>query len=164
MGVSLSDISKFGPGAQKQILEQLGKNQTPRKPSKYRNEKVQRTMPNGTIHTFDSIKEAEHYDQLMLALKAGQIRKLRLQVQFTLQESYISADGDRVRAIRYFADFVYEKKVCRRYVSDGGGSYEYEEEWETVVEDTKSKATKTPLYKMKKKLMHDKFGISIIEV
>ncbi len=169
------DISILSPKAQKQVLKKLKQqsaqtpikrtftNQPPKAP-KYHNEKTQRTMPNGEVHTFDSLKEAKRYDELMLLLKAGKIKDLRLQEQFTLQESYISSAGERVRAIKYTADFTYDRLTTQQYVTDGGGSHEYVDEWIHVVEDTKSKATKTPQYKLKKKLMQDKFNISISEI
>ena len=36
--------------------------------------------------------------------------------------------------------------------------------WDRVVEDVKSRATKTRVYEMKKKLMREKFGIEIQEI
>ena len=39
---------------------------------------------------FDSQKEARRYDELMVMLRAGIISDLRLQPQFTLQESYVT--------------------------------------------------------------------------
>lgn len=133
------DISRLSESAQRQILAKIGQ----QKQSKYRNEKATRRMPNGTIRTFDSQKEARRYDELVLLLKAGEISDLRLQQTFTLQEGYISASGDAVRALTYKADFYYTK---------GGKS---------IVEDVKG--VKTEAYKIKKKLMQEK-GITIIEV
>lgn len=134
------DISRLSESAQRQILAKIGQ----QKKSKYRNEKATRRMPNGTIRTFDSQREARRYDELVLLLKAGKISDLRLQQTFTLQEGYISAYGDAVRALTYKADFVYRK--------DG----------ERVVEDAKGVRTET--YKIKKKLMQDWLGITIKEV
>jgi hypothetical protein len=87
-------------------------------------------------------------------LRGGVIRKLKLQPQFTLQESFISPDGKRVQAIRYTADFSYEKK------SQSSSS----DTWEFIVEDVKVKATQTPQYRTKKKMMMERFGIEIREV
>ena len=134
------DISRLSESAQRQILAKLGQQA---KPTKYRNEKATRRMPNGTIRTFDSQREARRYDELVLLLKAGKISDLRLQQTFTLQEGYISASGDAVRALTYKADFYYTK---------GGKS---------IVEDVKG--VKTEAYKIKKKLMQER-GIEIIEV
>ena len=95
---------------------------------------------------FDSQKEARRYDELMTMLRAGIISDLRLQPQFTLQESYVTETGERIRAIRYTADFSY------RF----GGKL--------VVEDVKSMATRTKEYLRNKKFMRSKYGIDIQEV
>lgn len=154
MGIGLADISRMGPAAQKQIREKLAaKDQREQAPaiqsgtSKYRNVKAVRSMPNGEERVFDSQKEARRYDELMMLLRSGQIYDLRMQVQFTLQESYITAEGNRVRGIKYVADFEYRKPNGTK-----------------VIEDVKSKATETRVYKVKKKLMQEKFGICIREV
>ena len=95
---------------------------------------------------FDSRKEARRYDELMVMLRAGIISDLRLQPQFTLQESYITESGERIRAIRYTADFSY------RFGN------------KLVVEDVKSKPTRTKEYLRNKKFMRSKFGIDIQEI
>ena len=82
----------------------------------------------------------------MAMLRAEIITDLRLQPQFTLQESYITENGKRIRAIRYTADFSY------RF----GGKL--------VVEDVKSTATRTKEYLRNKKMMRSKYGIDIQEV
>ena len=114
------------------------------KGGKYRNVKAVRIMPNGQSHVFDSQAEARRYDDLHAAWKMGAIRDLRLQQTFTLQESYIAADGTRVRAIKYVADFTY---------TNYDGEY--------VVEDVKSKPTMTRVFQMNRKLMAERFGIQI---
>lgn len=96
--------------------------------------------------TFDSEKEARRFGELKLLLRAGEIKNLKLQQDFTLQEAYTAPDGERVRAIRYVADFTYE------------------ENGELVVEDVKSKATKTRVYEMKRKLLREKYGVKVREV
>lgn len=40
----------------------------------------------------------------------------------------------------------------------------YTEDGKKVVEDTKSEATKTPLYRLKKRLLAERYGIKIKEV
>lgn len=96
--------------------------------------------------TFDSEKEARRFGELKLLLRAGEIKNLKLQQDFTLQEAYTAPDGERVRAIRYVADFTYE------------------ENGELIVEDVKSRATKTRVYEMKRKLLREKYGVKIREV
>ena len=96
--------------------------------------------------TFDSEKEARRFGELKLLLRAGEIKNLKLQQDFTLQEAYTAPDGERVRAIRYVADFTYE------------------ENGELIVEDVKSRATKTRVYEMKRKLLRAKYGVKMREV
>ena len=75
------------------------------------------------------------------------------------------ADGNRTRAIRYKADFTYQERV-----PSSGPPYKTAynatdaERWRLVVEDVKSRATKTDKYQIKRKLMKDRFGIDIQEV
>ena len=119
---------------------------------KHGNRPTARTMPNGKEHVFDSRKEAGRYDELILLLKAGTIRELRLQPQFTLKESYITAEGDRSAAVRYMADFSYEER-------DGDG------QWRMVVEDVKGPSTKKDkTYRMKVKMLRDIHRITVREV
>lgn len=114
--------------------------------NKYHNRKV---TVNGI--TFDSQKEADRYLELMLLLKVGQIDRLKLQPEFTLQEAFTTPDGEKVKAIRYRADFTYRKKM-----RDGVDTY-----WVSVVEDVKGYRTKE--YQQKRKMMLD-MGIRVIEV
>lgn len=138
------DLARLGPAAQKQILRKLqekNREEKTKKRSKYNNSS--RTV-NGI--KFDSIKESERYIQLLHMQQYGHISDLRLQVDFTLQEAYTTPDGDRVRAIRYKADFTY---------------YEH---GRLIVEDVKSEITKNNrTYIIKKKMLQDKYGISIRE-
>lgn len=155
MGLSGADLSRLGPAAQRQVMEKMGMLGKP-KENKYHNTHTERVTASGIVLHFDSQKEAGRYDELMLLLQAGKIRKLELQRQYTLQESYITPEGERVRAIRYVADFAYERPT----LPDQAGTVY----WLPVVEDIKSKATKTAKYEMKKKLMCERFNIAITEV
>lgn len=150
MGLTGADLARLGPAAQRQVLEKLGRLGKARE-SKYHN---QPTTVNGI--RFDSRKEANRYMELMALQQAGKIRKLRLQAQYTLQESYITDAGERVRAIRYVADFAYERAL----LPDCTG----ETRWIPVVEDVKSRPTKTAQYEMKKKLLRERFNLTITEV
>lgn len=132
------DTEGLSPWAKRQILQKLSSG------NKYKNKKTDR----GKLR-FDSEKEARRYDELCGLMSAGEIRGLKLQPEYTLQEGFVTADGERVRAVRYRADFCYEKK-------DEGG------DWRLVVEDVKG--VKTDVYKLKRKLMLEKFGISVREV
>lgn len=152
------DPSSLPPWAQKQITEKLLAQQRERalnakkqpqsgKQNKYRNQPTERIAEGGKTLKFQSKLEARRYDELMLMLKAGQISDLKLQPQYTLQEAYTTPEGNRIRAIRYDADFSY---------IDADGK--------TVVEDAKSNATRTRVYSMKRKLLHERFGITIVEI
>lgn len=159
MAINISDLP---PKFQAQALAQLAEQQRRRgksspglpavpepesgKPPKYRNEKTTRTTKSGAILHFDSQKEARRYDHLILRERAGEISDLRLQVDFTLQEAYTDTDGRRVRAIRYKADFTYRERDV------------------FVVEDVKSKPTRTREYIIKRKMLKDRHGIDITEV
>jgi len=154
MSVCLNDLP---PAYQAQALRKLREQEKPspacaQKGSKYHNEPAERVTESGTVIRFDSQKEARRYDELIAMLRAGKIRDLKLQPQFTIQEAYTTTEGTRVRAIRYQADFSYELAAGR------------EKEWVPVVEDVKSRATKTRVYAIKKKLVRERFGIDIQEI
>ena len=103
---------------------------------KYNNEKV---SVNGEV--FDSKLEFYRYQQLKILERARAIKDLKRQEKFTLIDK-----SEYGREIAYIADFT--------YTEDG----------KKVVEDTKSKATKTPLYRLKKRLLAERYGIKIKEV
>lgn len=111
-----------------------------RRTSKYKN--IKTTVGN---LKFDSKKEAKRFEELLLLLKAHEIEDLKLQHSFTLIESYTALDGEKIKAMKYIADFTYTDRK-RGF----------------VVEDVKGK--RTDVYKMKKKLMKDIYDISITEV
>lgn len=112
---------------------------------------------------FDSKLEADRSIILMQAVSQGRIRNLHRQVKYVLipkqTEEYsvqLKSKNKTLtkvveRECSYYADFVYEKRLPN-------GT------WETVVEDTKSPATRTPEYKIKRKLMLERYGIKIREV
>ena len=107
--------------------------------SKFGNKKV---TVNGI--TFDSRKEANRYQELVLLERAGQIQGLRRQERYVLIPSQ-KIDGKVVeRPVHYIADFA--------YMENG--------EW--VVEDTKGFKTKD--YIIKRKLMLWLCGIRIKEI
>ena len=107
--------------------------------TKYKNKKV---FVDG--HTFDSKKEAKRYYELRLLEQAGEITNLRIQVKFVLIPSQ-KIDGKVVeRECAYKADFVYQ------------------ENGQTVVEDTKGFRTRD--YIIKRKMMLYIHGIRIKEI
>ena len=103
-----------------------------------------RTEAGGRV--FDSRREAEHYMELALRQAAKEISGLRFQPEFVLWVTPL--DGrPAVNVGSYFADFEY-----------------LDEKAERVVVDVKSKATSTPLYRLKKKIVTALYGIDIKEV
>jgi hypothetical protein len=96
---------------------------------------------------FQSKKEAQRYCELGLMVKAGEIQKIECQVEY----HYWSEDNERI-LFTYRADF--------RYWQRG----------RVVIEDVKpfDKATQkfrlTEFYRLKKKLIEDRYGIKIVEV
>ena len=90
----------------------------------------------------------------MLLQKSGEIRGLKLQVRYCLQEAYTTFEGDKVKSIDYIADFVYE----RRTAPDSYG----QRYWLPVVEDVKGMRTRE--YAMKAKLFRNRYGFAIREV
>jgi hypothetical protein len=94
-----------------------------------------RTIVDGI--TFASKAEARRYSELKILEKAGDIKELELQPSYpiNINDNHICT---------YRADF--------RYVDSGGVR---------VVEDVKG--MKTPVYKLKKKLMQA-FGVTITEI
>ena len=172
MAINLSDLP---PKYQQQAVEKYMKQQKRRaapsaaavqntdRAAKYRNTPTERVTASGAVLRFDSQKEARRYDHLILRQQAGEIRDLRLQVDFTLQEAYTDQEGRRIRAIRYRADFTYyrppEDGSHAAYWADRAGV-----PWVLVVEDVKSRPTRTREYLIKRKLMKERRGIDITEV
>ena len=176
MAINVSDLPpKYQAQAMKKYMEQQARrgsmpsaaaSQDPEKARKFHNTPTERITPSGNVLHFDSQKEARRYDTLISLQNQGQIRDLRLQVDFTLQEAYTDTEGKRVRAIRYKADFTYYQPPNKHlhgshaaYWADQGGA-----PWEYVVEDVKSRPTRTRDYINKRKMMKDRFGIDITEV
>ena len=98
--------------------------------------------------TFASKHEAERYAELKLMERAHLISDLQLQRVFTL----IGAQRDKAgkiieRPCKYIADFAYKDQTGK-----------------LIVEDAKSTATRTDVYKIKRKLMLSIYGIRIQEV
>lgn len=126
--------------------------------SKYRNIPTTRKVK-GTVIRFPSQKEACRYDELILMLRAGKIRNLKLQPEYTLQEAFTTPEGERVKALRYRADFSYEKWGTEPVPEISQGTFR--EVWLPVIEDVKGARTK--VYLMKRKLMQEK-GLEVTEV
>ena len=177
MAINVSDLPpKYQEQAMKKYMEQQKQRrgpappaappQDPTKGTKYHNTPTERVTVSGAVLHFDSQKEARRFDVLVARQARGQIRDLRLQVDFTLQEAFTDTEGKRVRAIRYKADFTYYQTPNRQLYGSHAPYYAEQSgvPWEFVVEDVKSKATRTAKYAMKKKMLKDRFGYDITEV
>ena len=104
--------------------------------SKYHNRK---TLYDGI--QFDSQKEADRYQELQWMQQAGLIQDLELQPRYDL-----IVNGHKLGFYR--GDFRY-KEVATDSV---------------ILEDVKSPATRTAVYRLKKKLVKALYGVEIIEV
>tara|TARA_R100001460_G_scaffold41330_6_gene76933 strand:+ start:1861 stop:2196 length:336 start_codon:yes stop_codon:yes gene_type:complete len=80
--------------------------------------------------TFDSKKEANRYLELQQMQKIGVINQLECQPRIPL-----IVNGKQIG--HYIGDFKYLDKTTNTY----------------ILEDVKSKATRTPVYKLKKKIL-----------
>ena len=108
--------------------------------SKYQNKKTQIDM-----YVFDSIAESKRYKELALLERAGQIKELKLQPKFLLQEGF-KKNGKTYRKIEYIADFM--------YIENG----------KIIIEDVKG--METEVFKLKRKLFeykYPKFELKIIK-
>lgn len=103
---------------------------------------------------FDSVKERDYYLVLLDRQKRGEIFNLTLQEPIEILEAFTDARGVKHKPIIYKADFTYIEPVKdkdsisyqKRYIDVKGG-----------------RATKTPVYLLKKKLLAYK-GIFLEEV
>jgi len=91
---------------------------------------------------FDSIKERDRYAELLLLQRARKITGLSRQVAFQLTQNH-RVDGELIRESSYIADFTYW------------------EDGKFVVEDCKG--FRTDLYRLKKKMLLEKYGYLIRE-
>jgi hypothetical protein len=98
-----------------------------------------RTKVNGI--TFASKKEANRYLFLLSKQNSGEISELELQPEYKLWVT--SEDGFETMVGRYRGDF--------RYLRGG----------KRIVEDVKG--YKTPIYRLKKKMVEARYGIRILE-
>lgn len=94
-----------------------------------------RTEVDGIV--FASKREAKRYQELKMLERVGVISALKLQPRFP-----IAVNGERICV--YVADFEYAEKGKRK------------------IED--AKGVKTPVYRLKKKLVEAQYGIEIEEV
>lgn len=97
---------------------------------------------------FDSKREAERYSELKIREKAGEILELELQPRFECR-----VNGKLV--CTYIADFRYKERFHSK--KDGEGIT-----FPSVVEDVKG--VRTPVYRIKRKLVEALYDIEIKEI
>ena len=123
--------------------------------SKYGNRK---TVVDGI--TFDSKKEANRFRELQLLERAGKIMALQRQVKYVL-----------IPTQREFSNEIYKKGAHQGHFKPGKvlekecsyiADFAYIQDGAYVVEDTKG--VRTEAYKIKRKLMLERYGIRIREV
>ena len=96
---------------------------------------------------FDSMKEANRWEQLCLLLRAGKIKDLQRQVKFVLIPKQCDEKGKMVeRECTYIADFVYTDIETGEY----------------IVEDTKGIKTKDFIINRKLMLWVHKIKVKVI--
>lgn len=113
------------------------------KPSKYHNVKVE---IDGIW--FDSGKEGVRYRELKARQAAGEIEGLELQPMFEVVACCKFHD-DHLKIGEYHADFQYRQ---------------IKPELKHIIEDVKSKATRTQVYQLRKKLVEIYHDITIAEI
>lgn len=119
-------------------------------PAKYRNKKVKGFDIDGNTVTFDSVREAKRWGELVAMQKAGKISQLERQVVYHFggghkPEHFVRYVGSN-RRLKYILDF--------RYVDNETG--------ELAHEDVKGKATRDFL--IKQALMLYFHGIEVLTV
>ena len=80
--------------------------------NKYNNKKV---IIDGI--KFDSNKEAQHYKQLKLLERAGEIKNLKLQPRYELIPQY-TLNNKKIRKCEYIADFEYVDKRTGEVITE----------------------------------------------
>lgn len=117
----------------------------------------QKTIVDGII--FQSKKEGRRYFELRLMEKAGKIADLQRQVKYVLIPAQYEGTGE------YYKKGIHKGEEKKRlveheisYVAD----FVYEQDGETIVEDTKG--YRTDIYIAKRKMMLYFHGIKIKEI
>lgn len=111
---------------------------------------------------FASQKEGRRYQELKLLERAGEVRNLVLQPEFVLEVASVT-NGVGFRWPRkvgkYRGDFAYEE---RYEVAARKGTLLPTVKWRAITEDVKG--FKTPVYRLKKKMVEAQYGIEIREI
>lgn len=105
--------------------------------------KEDRTYKDGTI--FASKREMERWEYLLLLQRAGEIKDLRMQTPFVLQEAFEHHQWGPIQKLYYVSDFDYINVSYRKGLE---GKY--------IVEDSKG-GVLTSIYKLKKRILLRKY-------
>lgn len=114
-------------------------------------------------HTFDSKHEYNRYCELKLLEKGKVISNLELQKKFVLIPAQYAPD--EVVTLKSGKQKIVKGRCLERecaYFCDF--SYTEVESGKKIVEDCKSPITRTAVYKVKKKLMLERYGIVVQEI
>lgn len=122
--------------------------------NKYRNKKV--TVDG---QTFDSKKEANRYFNLKLLEKGGVIKNLQTQVKYVLIPAQYEGTGEYYTKGKHKGE---EKKRLVEHEISYVADFVYEQDGETIVEDTKG--FRTDIYIAKRKMMLYFHGIKVKEI
>ena len=113
--------------------------------------------------TFDSRKEANRYCELRLLEKGKVISDLELQKKFVLIPAQYAPD-EQITLKSGKQKTVKGKLLERECAYYCDFAYILNETGEQIIEDAKSEITRTPEYRIKRKLMLFRYGIQIKEV
>jgi hypothetical protein len=108
--------------------------------NKYKNH---RTEIDGIV--FASKKEAQYYVDLKERLLKEDIRCFERQVEYELIPPYENAEGKKIKAMKYVADFVYMDKSGKEHIIDVKGLV-------------------TDVFRLKKKVFEWRYPTKVIEV
>lgn len=105
---------------------------------------AKKTMVDGIL--FSSKSEANYYSKLVLLKRMGEITHIELQPKYEIIKPYPHpVTGKKVRGTYYIADFLVTYADGRKELVD-------------------IKGVRTEVYKLKKKLFEQQYGIQIVEV
>lgn len=126
-----------------------------------------RTTVDGVV--FHSKREAARYQELRLLEKAGEIRNLELQPVYSLHVPALwrmpNKDAEFVMhgVGEWRGDFRYEERMTEHILTRRECTWPGQVvEWKPVTED--AKGVKTPVYRLKKRMVEGIYGIKIREV
>ena len=112
-----------------------------------------KSFPKHTVlYLFDSIKEAEFYQELVLRKKAGDIEDFKVKPKITV---WAEKNNDDTALIFYCwdKDTPVNKKDFEKQFTYIPDFVIYDEEGNTEIIDVKSEPTQTPIFRLKKRIL-----------